>query len=690
MNTTTKNGEQHMSQNNGQKKHRWAQAGVLACSLALGVAIAAGVDTWGVDPEAAATGVWANGAIEAALLALASVAALLLYQWQTRRARAALPALSAASVIDFPAPSVHEIDGHARSQALLSTMDAGILFLSVNQRVEYCNPAFLNLWKVPSVPGIIGADRDTLCSIIGGALALPGEQSRLLLCSPEPDGTRTKLDLPMADGRLLTQQSHAVVDAHGMPLGRLWVFDDVTAERRNAKQLIQFAERDVLTGLYNRRRFNEEIVRMMADAQRHSSRLALLFFDLDGLKQINDTYGHRAGDAVLRRVALEVSGQVRRNEIFARLGGDEFVILAPDAAGEVPKMLAERLTRAVSQLGIAFEAQSLRVSCSCGIAVYPDNATTPDDLLACADAAMYQAKTAGKNTWRIYRTAAGAEFPAVLPRSKDEHVQYALENGLLTLHYQGIYATRGRALRHYEVLLRVRDQHNPELLLAPAEFIAMAEKCGRIVEVDRWVLSRAIAQLALHPAIPRLAVNISGRSLDDAQLPGYIESELQRHGVVAQRLQVELTETAAVSDLDDARRFIEALQALGCGVSLDDFGTGFASFAYLKHLQVDSIKIDGLFIRDLPRDRENQLFVKAIIAVARGLHKTTIAECVEDEGTLKILARLGVDYVQGFYLEEPHAEAANGTNGTNGAWGPAGGQSGRGARRTAPVYHVAG
>jgi EAL domain-containing protein (putative c-di-GMP-specific phosphodiesterase class I) len=254
-----------------------------------------------------------------------------------------------------------------------------------------------------------------------------------------------------------------------------------------------------------------------------------------------------------------------------------------------------------------------------------------------------------------------------LPRSMDGRVQYALENQLLMLHYQGIYAAHGRALKHYEVLLRVRDQDNPELVLLPGDFIAMAEKCGRIVEVDRWVLAHAIAQLALHSDIPRLAVNVSGRSLDDAQLPAFIANELARHGVSAQRLQVELTETAAVSDLDDARRFIAALQALGCGVSLDDFGTGFASFAYLKHLQVDSIKIDGLFIRDLPNDRENQLFVRAIVTVARGLHRTTIAEGVEDEATLKLLAGIGVDYVQGFHLEKPHAGVNTGMQAARGA-----------------------
>jgi len=529
-----------------------------------------------------------------------------------------------------------------------------LLVMSVSERVVYCNPAFLRIWKVPPGPGVIGADLEELLAVTGCILARPGEQSRFLLRAPQNDAAEIKLDLPMADGRLLTQQSHPVHDALGKALGRMWIFEDVTVERRNAKQLVQLAERDALTGLYNRHRFNEEIARMTADAQRNGTRLALLFFDLDGFKHINDTFGHRAGDATLIRVAKEVGGQVRRNEIFARLGGDEFAVLTPDAMDDVLKVLAERITRSIGRMRVEFEGQSMGVTCSCGIAVYPDSARSPDDLVARADGAMYEAKESGKNAWRFYRSASDTTLPAVSPLSPDGRIRHAMENNLLVLYFQGIYATQARTLRHYEVLLRVRDPANPDILLLPGEFIAMAEKADRIVDIDRWVLGQAIQKLALEPAIPALAVNVSGRSLDDATLPAFIASELVRQGVSAERLLVELTETAAVSDLHDARQFIEALQATGCGISLDDFGTGFSSFAYLKHLNVDSIKIDGIFIRDLPEDRENQLFVQAIVTVARGLHKTTIAECVEDEATLQILTTLGVDYVQGFHLEIPH------------------------------------
>jgi EAL domain-containing protein (putative c-di-GMP-specific phosphodiesterase class I) len=206
------------------------------------------------------------------------------------------------------------------------------------------------------------------------------------------------------------------------------------------------------------------------------------------------------------------------------------------------------------------------------------------------------------------------------------------------------------------VLVRMRDKDERFVHIMPGQFIPVAEKSGKILDIDRWVLRESIQVLADVKSIPALAVNISGRSFDQPMLPQYIAEQLKRYGVAPWRLVVELTETSAVSDLHDAQRFIEALHQTGCGVSLDDFGTGFSSFAYLKHLQVDSVKIDGLFIRNLANDSDNQLFVKAMVTVARGLHKTTIAECVEDAETLGMLKSFEVDCVQGFYLERPRSD----------------------------------
>ncbi|MCW5603614.1 MAG: EAL domain-containing protein, partial [Burkholderiales bacterium] len=547
-------------------------------------------------------------------------------------------------------------DEHARLSALLAAMDIGILFVNHEDDVVYSNPAFTRIWAIAPGTRLIGKGVREVMSTSVCKLARPEEQSRYVLRQPRFGDVSGTLEIPMLDGRLITQQGHAVEDVYGRPVGYLWMFEDVTRARQTADQLIYLAERDALTGLYNRHRFNEELARMTADAERHASRVALLFLDLDDFKYINDTFGHRAGDAMLIRVAGEVAGQVRRNEIFARLGGDEFAILVPDISDDMLRILAERITRSIAMVRFQFEGQSLRLTSSLGIAVFPDHADNAEDLIARADAAMYQAKEAGKNNWRIYRSDLDTSSQMVSRLSWNDRILHALESNLMELQFQGIYSTTDRSLSHFEVLARMRDQENGGNFLMPGQFIPMAEKSGKIIDIDRWVLRESIQMLAEVKSIPALAVNISGRSFDEPTLPQFIAEQLKRCGVAPRRLLVELTETSAVSDLHDAQRFIEALRQTGCGISLDDFGTGFSSFAYLKYLQVDSVKIDGLFIRNLPNEYDNQLFVKAIVSVASGLRKTTIAECVEDEETLIMLKVFGVDCVQGYYLERPRTD----------------------------------
>jgi len=545
------------------------------------------------------------------------------------------------------------LDEHARLAALLAAMDRGILFVSHDHHVVYSNPAFSRIWPIRPGTRVIGRSPEELVAASAELLARPDEQSAYILAQPRHGEASGTYEIQMADGRLVTQQGHAVKDPRGRAPGYLWLFEDITRERQTAEQLIYLAERDALTGLYNRHRFNEELARMIADAQRNSSRVALLFFDLDDFKYINDTFGHRAGDAMLIRVAGEVAGQVRRNELFSRLGGDEFGILVPDISDDMLRVLAERITRSIATVRFQFEGENLRVTTSLGIAVYPDHADNPEDLIGRADMAMYLAKEAGKNAWRVYRSDLDTSTQMVARLSLTDRIIHALENELMTLQYQGIYSTADNSLSHFEVLVRMRDKDDHARLLMPAQFIPMAEKSGHIIEIDKWVVRKAIRMLAENDSIPAIAVNISGRSFDEPTLPQYIAEELKRSGVAPRRFLVELTETSAVSDLHDAQRFIEALRQTGCVVCLDDFGTGFSSFAYLKHLQADAVKIDGLFIRNLPQDHDNQLFVKAIVSVAKGLHKATIAECVEDEETLEMLKGFGVDSVQGYHFEKP-------------------------------------
>jgi len=240
--------------------------------------------------------------------------------------------------------------------------------------------------------------------------------------------------------------------------------------------------------------------------------------------------------------------------------------------------------------------------------------------------------------------------------SWNERIEDALENSRLLLHFQGVYACGSRELKHLEALVRMAERDDPQQLIMPGRFVPAAEKTGKILDIDRWVVGACIDTLKRHPNVSAIALNISGRCLLEAGLPAYIIDTLARQEVHPGRLIVEITETAAVADLHEAQRFIGALREAGCRLCLDDFGSGFSSFAYLKHLPVDMLKIDGQFIRDLASDRANQVFVKAMVSVARGLRKTTVAECVEDAASLEMLCAFGVDRAQGYHLEYPVAD----------------------------------
>lgn len=544
---------------------------------------------------------------------------------------------------------------HARLNSLLSAMNIGILFVSPDSRVVYLNPAFLHVWMIPAkLDDLVGKPLDD------AAFVSPSLQNRteglaglLLKGRDEPEG---RLEIDTADGRTITQHNYPVRDREDRLVGCLTLYEDVTQERHTARQLVYLAERDSLTGLYNRHRFQEELARMMNDAQHSQTCCALLFFDLDEFKYINDTFGHSAGDTILIRIAGDIGARLGHQDIFSRLGGDEFAILIPNSDEHHAEALAERVVRAIAQLPFSFEGQNLRLTSSLGIAYYPHHAAGAEELIAHADAAMYQAKEAGKNAWRVYREDRDAAHAVIHRLSWNERIVDALENNLLVLHFQGIYRAGDCTLSHLEALVRMHDKENPGKLLMPGSFIPTAEKTGKILDIDRWVIRAVIAQLAAAPQVPSIAVNISGRSFDEPSLPGHIAALLREYGVAPARLLVELTETAAVSDMQDAQRFIDALRATGCQVCLDDFGTGFASFAYLKHIHVDILKIDGIFIRDLTRDYSNQLFVKAIVDVARGMGKTTVAEFVENQEILDMLRGFGVDQVQGYHLDKPRPD----------------------------------
>ena len=544
----------------------------------------------------------------------------------------------------------------SRMGALLSAMNMGILFEDNEHRVEYVNPAFLRMWGIDEHENLLNKPARTILDSSGERFAQPSHASKHVLNALDTHEISERCELELNNGRTLTQLSYPVNDIEGRIIGRLWIYEDITLERQTAQQLLYLAERDPLTGLYNRHRFQEELNNLIATALRNRQKFALLYFDLDDFKYINDTFGHKAGDTVLVRTAGEISSIVRHIEVFARLGGDEFAILSHLQPDDDLSILPARIVTSISSIPLHFRDTNIRLTTSIGVAIFPEHGETAEDLVAHADAAMYQAKNQGKNTWAVYDPQRDSSEAMMHRLTWYNRIAQALEQNLFEVHFQGVYEIAHNALTHLEILVRMRDVNEPAHLIMPGQFIPIAEKNGQIVTIDRWVIKRSIELLSENPDMPPVAINISGRTFDDPAIPQYIRNLLSELHVDPGRLIIELTETAAVSDIQDAQRFIEAVHQAGCCVCLDDFGSGFSTFGYLKYLGVEILKIDGLFIRDLPNNRDNQIFVKAMVEVARGLGKLTVAEFVEDAATLSMVKNLGVDLAQGYYFGRPGAQ----------------------------------
>jgi diguanylate cyclase (GGDEF)-like protein/PAS domain S-box-containing protein len=290
-----------------------------------------------------------------------------------------------------------------RLTALLSAMDIGILFADQQGQVEYLNPAFRRMWAIAEEIDLIGRPAGEVLHHSVHRLEAAEQTSRQLLDAEDDEVAGERLEMELVDGRILTQASYPVSAADGHAIGRLWIFEDITHERQTAAQLVFLAEHDPLTGLHNRHRFQEDLERMISNARRSGVGFALLYFDLDGFKHINDNFGHRTGDAVLVRTTDEVAGLVRSGEMFARLGGDEFVILSLLSTEEAAARLAARISGAISTIPFEFQGTQVQITASIGIALFPRDGDSADELVAHADAAMYQAKQQGKNTWAAYR-----------------------------------------------------------------------------------------------------------------------------------------------------------------------------------------------------------------------------------------------------------------------------------------------
>ena len=495
-----------------------------------------------------------------------------------------------------------------------------------------------------------------MCALAGApAGSLIGRKVEDLLCGSRSDGVHMTVPqrecaLVCADGTSLPVE---VLNRQGETSDALRVIAvrDISERRAKDRQIQRLAHYDTLTGVANRQLFEIQLRQALALASRAGSGVALLCLDLDRFKWVNDTMGHPLGDQLLIRVAQRLLGTVREIDTVARLGGDEFAIIQA-MAGE-PGQAAEFADRIVTELALPYDidGHQIVVGASIGIALFPDNGSTVQDLLKNADLAMYRAKQDGRGTWRYFDV--GMDLLLEERRKLEHDLREALAHNQFELHYQPLWDGTSLEVTGYEALLRWTHPLRGDV--SPSDFIPLAEESSLIVPIGRWVLETACAEAASWDRPLTIAVNLSPCQFRQKDLAAMIGSILRTCGLPPERLELEITEGVLIENTEHALQVLRALKEIGIRIALDDFGTGYSSLSYLRKFPFDKLKIDRSFVQGLGEDPEAESIVQAIIAMSRGLHLDVTAEGVETKAQLMHLQSYGCGALQGFLLGPPRS-----------------------------------
>jgi diguanylate cyclase (GGDEF)-like protein/PAS domain S-box-containing protein len=495
-----------------------------------------------------------------------------------------------------------------------------------------------------------------LCALLGcerEALLGSDVQERLgLLSFPTvtPNGQPVSVETEIIDAAGRTHPvellARALADTSGE---QVLAVRDLSERKLSEERIAHFAQHDTLTGLANRVLFNEILRQALAQADRTRHSVALLCLDLDGFKSANDLLSYASGDLLLKAVAGRLRTATRRMDTVARIGGDEFAVLQPVAAGaDATAGLGERIVRLLSQ---PFEigGQVINISASVGIAVFPSDATAPEDLLRKADLALYRAKRDSKGTYRFFEPGMDAQMQQ--RRELELDLRGALNANQFTLHYQGLFDTRTLEPVGFEALLR---WDHPRLgRISPAVFIPIAEGCGLIGDIGDWVLQTACAEAVGWPGNVRLSVNLSPAQFKRAGLMNHVKQTLLESGLPPSRLELEITEGVLIDDTERAQTILSDLRKHGIRLALDDFGTGYSSLGYLRRFPFHTLKIDKSFVQGIGQDPGSDAIVRAVIGLGRSLDLDVIAEGVETTQQLAFLRGQKCTLVQGFLLARP-------------------------------------
>ena len=482
---------------------------------------------------------------------------------------------------------------------------------------------------------------------------LAGTDAKQLLGAwPITPTTATEVEVELADGTTVPLELFAApLNGSGVAAWAVTVRDRREQEQLQAR-LQEISDIDPLTGLANGRRFEIDAERELARASRYGGG-ALLVLGLDNFKHVNEALGYRSGDELLREIAAIVAERLREIDIAARHGGDRYAVVLTEVSVERARTIGEDLTRLIAERPFELEGQSVSIRASGGVVGLADGPGDVAEAMRWAEVAMARAKAMGGDRVLAFEAALLPDHEPALTWS--ERIRAALDGDRFVPHYQPILELSSGAVSSWELLIRMKGEGGE--VIEPDSFIPTAERFGLIKDLDRWVVRAAVAAMAAHDDGDeegfRLEINLSGKSIGDPAMLEEITNEISAADVDPHRFVFEVTETAAIANLEQAARFGRALIDLGCGFALDDFGTGFASFYYLKRLPLTHLKIDGDFIRGIATSPVDQLVVKAIVEIAGGMGLETIAEYVEDAETIVLLRELGVDYCQGFEIGRP-------------------------------------
>lgn len=548
-----------------------------------------------------------------------------------------------------------------RLQVTLTSIADGVVSTDTEGRITFLNPAAERISGWPKAEAV-GRPIDEILVTLDETTREKHDSTTLRAIDlDEPQRSWGSILLRRYDGELLPIETHAAPlrDSHGQNQGAVVTFRDISEIRRLTAELNHLASHDPLTGLPNRTLLYDRLTQELAYAERYNASLALLYLDLDLFKEVNDLLGHGVGDELLRQVAERLLGCVRRTDTVSRLGGDEFAVLLTGFDRRTfPDELAIKIAKRLND-PFVLNQETVNVSTSVGISLFPEDGQDAETLVKHADTAMYQAKAGGRR--RIQFFAPEMNRRATERHELEKDLRTAIAQDQLSLHFQPQIAPGSGRLIGAEALLR---WHHPQKgLIPPGRFIPVAEDSGQLmVSIGNWVIEKACAQArawldAGHPPV-RLSVNVSVVQLRDEAFPSYVEKCLQRYRLPSDLIQMELTESIIMSDIDGATERVKKIKDMGIHIAIDDFGTGYSSLSYLKDLPIHELKIDQSFVQNILTDVNSAAIAQAIIRMAQSLGLRVIAEGVENQETVDFLVQNECEGVQGYYFSKPIPPAA--------------------------------